>query len=229
MIQFSDKKIEKSWVQNAKHWVNAIRNREIESRLQVTNSAIVSAILNTNPLKLLDIGCGEGWLARELSIRGIDVLGIDIVPQLINEAIRLGGGRFQVLPYKDLSQRAIKEKFDVAVCNFSLLGNESVVGIFRSVPDMLNNHGYFIVQTIHPVSGCGVGEYRNEWREGSWEGFSDSFINPPPWYFRTLKAWKDLYLENGFTICEIIEPLNPETKAFSSIIFVGKMKANPEI
>lgn len=226
MTLYSDKNIIDSWFQNAKPWISAVRNNEIESRFLITNKAIKDTVLEKSPIKVLDIGCGEGWLARELNKVGIDVYGIDIVPQLVDEANKQGNGKFQVLSYEDLSQETIKEKYDVAVCNFSLLGNESVAKIFQSISSLLNENGYFIVQTIHPISGCGDEEYIDGWRKGTWKGFSDSFTNPPPWYFRTLKTWKDLFLNNGFSICEIIEPLNPKTKTFASIIFVGKIEAN---
>lgn len=225
MKLYSDKNIIESWLQNATSWIYAVQNNEIESRSLITNKAIIDAILEKNPLKVFDIGCGEGWLARELNSAGVDVYGIDIVSHLVEEANKQGGGKFEVLPYEYLSQETIKEKFDVAVCNFSLLGNESVVKLFQNIYGLLNENGSFIVQTIHPIAGCGGEEYKDGWRKGTWKGFNDSFTNPPPWYFRTIKTWKDLFLNNGFTITEIIEPLHPKTKTFASIIFIGQIDA----
>lgn len=225
MTLHSDKNIINSWLQNAKPWINALRNNEIESRSLITNKAIVDTILEKKPLKILDIGCGEGWLARELNSVGVYVYGIDIVPQLVEEANKQGGGKFQVLPYEYVSQETIKEKFDVAVCNFSLLGNESVAKIFQCITGLLNENGCFIVQTIHPISGCGDEEYKDGWRKGTWKGFSDSFTNPPPWYFRTVETWKNLFHNNGFSISKIIEPINPKTKTVASIIFIGNIEA----
>ncbi len=222
MKLYADKDIIESWLQNAKPWIHTIHNNKIESRSLITNKAIVDAILEKKPLKVLDIGCGEGWLARELNDFGVRVHGIDVVPQLVDEANEQGGGTFQILSYEDLSKDTIKAKFDIAVCNFSLLGKESVTKIFRSVSDLLNENSYFIVQTIHPISGCGDAKYKDGWRKGSWTGFSDSFTNPPPWYFRTIETWKDLFLHNGFSVNEIKEPLNPKTKTIASIIFIGK-------
>ncbi|MEP7154069.1 MAG: class I SAM-dependent methyltransferase [Nitrospira sp.] len=39
---------------------------------------------------MLDLGCGEGWLARELSARQIDDVGLDATAQLIEEPGRQG-------------------------------------------------------------------------------------------------------------------------------------------
>jgi len=222
MPLYSDRNIIDSWLQNAEPWVSAVRNNEIESRALITNSAIIKAILDRKPRNVLDIGCGEGWLTRELANSGVVMHGIDVVPELIDEATNRGGGTFQVLSYEDMSKDDFGDKFDLAVCNFSLLGNESVAVIFRGVSELLNDAGYFIVQTIHPVSVCGEAEYVDGWRKGSWEGFSDEFTNPPPWYFRTLESWKTLFQQNGFDLTEVQEPLNPKTKTFASVIFIGK-------
>ena len=86
---------------------------------------------------------------------------------------------------------------------------------------MLNKNGFFIIQTIHPIEGCGDHKYEDGWRKGSWSGFSDDFSNPPPWYFRTLETWKELFLQNGLNLIEMIEPINPKTEKFASIILLA--------
>ncbi|WP_221176052.1 class I SAM-dependent methyltransferase [Brevibacillus nitrificans] len=37
-------------------------------------------IIRYRPSRVLDVGCGEGWLARTLNEEGIDVVGIDGSP-----------------------------------------------------------------------------------------------------------------------------------------------------
>jgi len=222
VAEYSDKKILDSWFKNAKPWISAIRDNEIESRTLITNSAIINTILQHDPKNVLDIGCGEGWLARELNTHNIRTIGIDAIPELIDAAKEKGGGRFRLLAYDDLTLDVINEKFDLIICNFSLLGNESVTHLFQHVPTMLNDGGYFIVQTIHPIHGCQENKYNDGWREGSWLGFNQQFTDPAPWYFRTLKSWKTLFSLNNLTLKEIIEPLSPKTGNPASIIFIGK-------
>ncbi|MCK5662554.1 MAG: class I SAM-dependent methyltransferase [Thiotrichaceae bacterium] len=221
MNNFSDQQIIDSWRINARPWVTAVREGEIESRLQVTNKAIIDSIIERNPKTVLDAGCGEGWLVRELSKLSVSSLGIDVVPELIIFAQKEGGGRFKSLAYENLSYDTLKEKFDLIVCNFSLLGNESVVQMFEQVPCLLNKAGAFIVQTIHPAKGCGNEKYVDGWMEGSWEGFNEKFSNPAPWYFRAMETWKTLFINNGFTLTKILEPLNQKTDIAASVIFIG--------
>lgn len=219
---FSDAKIVESWGKNALPWTIAVREKQIESRRQVTDQAIIGAILSRSPRSVLDIGCGEGWLVRELTARNINVVGVDVVPALIEAARRAGGGEFRVRSYEEIAARKLGVSVDVIVCNFSLLGKESVEGVFGAVPSMLNKHGSFIVQTLHPVIACGDLPYREGWREGSWTGFSADFSDPPPWYFRTLESWIRLFMHNGFRLPEVLEPVYARTQKPASVIFIGE-------
>jgi len=223
MKKYSDQQIIDSWHKNAKPWIDAIREGEIESRVLVTNQAIVDAILLRQPKTVLDIGCGEGWLVRELVAHGIDALGIDVVPDLIESAKRDNAGRFHTLAYEDISVGTLKQKFDVAVCNFSMLGKESVEHVFQQVPSLLNDGGAFIVQTLHPIVACGDQPYLDGWRQGSWAGFSDAFTNPAPWYFRTLESWEALFGHSGLHLAKITEPLHQKTNLPASVIFVAEL------
>lgn len=221
MKNFSDQKIVQSWHKNARPWVSAVRQGQIESRVLVTNQAILDAILQRTPKTVLDVGCGEGWLVRELGKAGINTLGIDVVQGLIDAAKKAGGGRFRRLAFEELSPEVMHEKFDVMVANFSLLGDESVRHVFQQAPLLLKTGGAFIVQTLHPVAGCSEGHYADGWREGSWTGFSGPFSDPAPWYFRTQETWTSLFQANGLHLNQIVEPLNPKTKNPVSVIFTG--------
>lgn len=219
---FSDAKIVESWVKNARPWTVAVREGRIESRKQITDQAIVDAILSRAPGSVLDIGCGEGWLVRELATRNISVVGVDVVPALVEAAKRAGGGDFRAMSYEEIAAGKLRVSVDVIVCNFSLLGKESVEGVFRAAPSLLNSRGSFIVQTLHPVMACGDLSYRDGWREGSWTGFSADFSDPAPWYFRTLENWIKLFVDSGFRIRDVREPLHPETRKPASVIFIGE-------
>ena len=145
------------------------------------------------------------------------------MPEFIDYALNEGGARFKVLAYEDLGFAAINRKFDVIVCNFSLLGNESVIHLFQQAASLLNEKGAIIIQTIHPETGCGDGKYVDGWREGSWSGFNNQFSDPAPWYFRTIASWKGLFVEHGFTLSKVLQPFNPKTQKPASIIFVAEL------
>jgi 2-polyprenyl-3-methyl-5-hydroxy-6-metoxy-1,4-benzoquinol methylase len=214
-----DRQIVDSWSVNASLWIQAVRDREIESRKRVTDKAIVDAVMNRNPRSVLDLGCGEGWLARELHARGVEVIGVDVVPDLIDAAAQAGGGDFRTMSYEDVVAGRLEVSVDIVVCNFSLIGAQVVDDLISAAPSLLNAGGAFIIQTLHPVAACGDQPYVNGWREGSWAGFSNEFTDPAPWYFRTIEGWTRLFQKAGFSRTEISEPVHPDTQVSASIIF----------
>ena len=218
----SDTRIIEAWSNNARPWITAVREGRIESRKQITDRAIVDAILGRAPRSVLDIGCGEGWLARALAPHHIGVIGVDTVPALVEAARKAGGGDFHVMSYEDIASGNLHASADVVVCNFSLLGKESVEGIFGIAPTLLNPHGALIVQTLHPVAACGDLPYRDGWRQGSWAGISGDFSEPAPWYFRTLEGWARLFTDGGLRLSEIREPLHPDSQRPASVILIGE-------
>lgn len=216
-----DQQIIASWLENGDPWTIAVRERRIRSRVLVTDAAIVAAVRARSPRTMLDIGCGEGWLAREFAGLGVDVLGIDVVPALIENARRQGGGRFEIMTYEALAERGLLEKFDVCVCNFSLLGAEVTNRLVAALPAMLAPGGALIVQTLHPWTASGDEAYRDGWRAGSWSGINGEFGEPAPWYFRTLQNWMQLFSDAGLRVESILEPLHPHMGRPASMILIG--------
>lgn len=219
----SDAEIIEAWHANAAPWTKAVRDGDIESRRLVTDRAVVDAIVSNTPRSVLDVGCGEGWLTRALSARGISVIGVDVVPALIEQAQKAGGGEFRVAAYEELSARKLHVLVDLVVCNFSLIGNESVDDLFVAVKSLLHPGGTLVVQTLHPLIACGDQPYVDGWRPGSWAGFSGDFVRPAPWYFRTLESWVRLFTANGWHLEEIREPMHPNTGKPASILFIAHM------
>ncbi len=219
--EFSDEQVVEAWQENAAPWTDAVRGRKIESRNLVTDSAIVDAVISRNPQKVLDIGCGEGWLSRALAQRGIQCIGVDVVPDLIAKAQALGGGDFRVASYEEIAGGVLDEKVDVAVANFSLIGGPAVDAMIARTPELLNRDGSFIIQTPHPLVSTSEQPYVDGWREGSWAGCGGNFAKPAPWYFRTVESWVKLLRGSGLQLLELREPVHPVTGKPASLILIA--------
>lgn len=226
--EFSDKKILQSWHENAKEWVKVIDRAAIPSRELITNQAIIDAILAHSPTSVLDVGCGEGWLARVLAAKGIEVWGIDAVPELIAEAKNRSEGRqqFMTASYEDLDTETLPQKFDLVVCNFSLIGETATKTFIQKTGTLLNPGGHLLVQTLHPLVSCGEQSYIDSWRPGSWAGIDGNFKEAAPWYFRTTSSWVELFMQNGLALVSLKEPLNPATGKPASLILRGELTQN---
>jgi 2-polyprenyl-3-methyl-5-hydroxy-6-metoxy-1,4-benzoquinol methylase len=218
----NDAKIVDSWHKNAAPWTVAVRNLQIESRQLITDQAIVEAILSRSPQSVLDLGCGEGWLSRSLTARGIQSIGTDAIPALIEQAQELGGGNFRTISYEEIAAGQLQISVDAIVCNFSLFGKESVEQLFQKIPSLLRPAGSLIVQTLHPLVAGGDQPEQDGWRAGSWQGFNADFIEPAPWYFRSLDSWLQLFKKNKLQLIEMREPRHPRTQQPASIIFVAE-------
>lgn len=221
MSMLTDERIVDAWSRNTDPWVAAVRGREIASRALVTDAAIVDAVRSCAPRTGVDLGCGEGWLIRALP--EVDMIGVDAIPGLVEAAQVSGGGAFGVMSYEEIAAGGLQLSVDVAVCNFSLIGEEATANLLRAAPTYLRPGGTLIVQTVHPLMACGDAPYVDGWREGSWAGFSSDFQDAPPWYFRTVASWVALFVDSGLRLVEIREPLHPETGKPVSLILMGQL------
>jgi 2-polyprenyl-3-methyl-5-hydroxy-6-metoxy-1,4-benzoquinol methylase len=205
-------RMRESWQRNAAAWTDAVRGQRIASRRAGTDAAIVDAVLKWAPSRVLDAGCGEGWLARVLAERGVGVVGIDASEPLIESARALGGGRFETMTYADLAANAhaLGAPFDVAVCNFALL-EEDLAPALDAIVRALGTDGRLVVQTVHPWTACGDARYENGWRLETFAAFGEGFAAPMPWYFRTLGAWVDALAAAGFRVERVEEPVDRES------------------
>lgn len=200
-----EEQIAKSWTANAAAWRTAVRERSIESRRVATDAAIVDAVLAQRPRTVLDLGCGEGWLARALASRGIEVTGVDGSAELIASAKELGGGEFHVLRYDELPR--LGRTFDVAVANFSLLDE-----VLPELPAPV-----VVIQTVHPSFAAADG-----WQVEDFATMPGQWREPMPWYFRTLDSWRAALARAGYTLAETREPRHPESGAPLSVILVAR-------
>ncbi len=110
-------------------------------------------------------------MIRALTANVERLLGVDAVEELTALAHQAGGGDFLAMDYDAIAQGGIAAKFDVAVCNFSLLGYDSVNRLIRSIPSLLNVNGHLVIQTLHPKESSHSQSYVDGWRDGSWHGF----------------------------------------------------------
>jgi 2-polyprenyl-3-methyl-5-hydroxy-6-metoxy-1,4-benzoquinol methylase len=130
-----DQDILSSWDANAGLWTSAVRGATIPSRAAGTDQAIVDAVKSLQPKRLVDIGCGEGWLVRRLADElDCEITGIDGGTDLINTArTEHETGRYLILSYDAIVGQpgVLAGPYDVAVFNFSLLA-EDISSLLRA-------------------------------------------------------------------------------------------------
>lgn len=220
-VMNNEQKIIDSWQVNASNWIDIIDSNGIESRRLITNKAIVDAVVKSKPASVLDVGCGEGWLSKELFENGIEVSGVDVIPALIEKAQEKVKGDFFVASYEDiyLEKISFSKKFDAIVINFALIGKESTENLLSALPKFLTEDGKLFIQTLHPDSRKAINDYESGWKEGSWDGLGDQFSEAYQWYFRTMEDWLSLLDKSGFKQLSVTEVLHPISGKPLSVIF----------
>lgn len=206
-----------SWVTNADAWTTAVRDGAIASRRLGTDAAALAACARVTERvrgrapRALDLGCGEGWLARALAANGADAMGIDASEALVERAREAGGdARYEAVSYEALRDdpTRVPGPFDLVVCNFALL-DDAVAATLATLGARLSPDGRLVIQTLHPW--VAEGPYADGWRVETFAAFASPFPAHMPWYFRTLGSWVAALGAASLRLETLEEPPHPET------------------
>jgi len=105
--------------------------------------------------RVLELGCGEGRVCRDLNARGYRVTGVDVAPTMVRlarEADPEGDYRLAdaaALPFVDA-------EFDLVVAYNSLMDVDDLEGAIREAARVLAPGGRFAICVTHPLADAGV-------------------------------------------------------------------------
>lgn len=220
-----DTSVLRSWRHNAQAWIDAVRSGAIESRRQVTDQAILLAVLGRQPERVLDLGCGEGWLLRALAERGLEVTGVDGDTTLVQAARVAGSANVHQATYEQLAQAQVDvgHGYDLVCANFALL-HQDIIPLLAAMRALLAPGGALVIQTLHPWATAN-GDYQDGWREESFSGFAGQWA-PMPWYFRTLSSWLNALDMAGLRLVSLQEPQHPQSPMPQSLLLVAQSPAS---
>ncbi|QBF26375.1 class I SAM-dependent methyltransferase [Pseudomonas tructae] len=216
-----DTRLLQSWQHNAHAWIKAVRSGAIDSRQQVTDQAILLAVLGRQPGRVLDLGCGEGWLLRALAERGIDAVGVDGDPTLVEAARSAGSATVYLADYQALTQATVDvgHDYDLICANFALL-HQDIIPLLCAMNTLLAPGGALVIQTLHPWTAS-AGDYQDGWREETFAGFKGQW-QPMPWYMRTLSSWITALDMAGYKLLSLQEPQHPQSALPQSLLLIAQ-------
>lgn len=168
---------------------------------------------NLEGRRVLDLGCGHGWLGARLATAGADLLGVDGSQALIQQA-RMA---YPQLTWEvhDLTKPAPNRwgRFDVVIAHMVLMDIPDLHELLAGVDRLLLENGTFVFTILHPsffnqpimeAPSRGwmraVGGYLDHetWNVDSFGGHRH-YHRPLTWYVQQL-------LHHGFVITGIDEP-----------------------
>jgi 2-polyprenyl-3-methyl-5-hydroxy-6-metoxy-1,4-benzoquinol methylase/glycosyltransferase involved in cell wall biosynthesis len=151
--------------------------------------------------RVLDVGCGSGWLSEYFARLGYDVTGVDISPDLVEmsreRVAHVAYGADHETPLRcefrvhDIERAPLEEKFDACICYDSLHHFEDERAVVRNLAAMMDVGGQlFILEGERPPAGSrSEEELRGVMREfGTLES---------PFDYEYLRALLD---EHGFAV-----------------------------
>lgn len=146
-----------SWEEEARNWIAWARTPNHDAYWEYSPGFF--ELVPPPGRATLEIGCGEGRVARDLARRGHRVTGVDSSPTLLAAAQELQpDAEFHLadaaaLPFPDAS-------FDVVVAYNSLMDIEDMPGAVRDAARVLEPGGCFCVCVTHPFVDAGRFERR---------------------------------------------------------------------
>ena len=206
-----DEKKKKEWQKNADFWIKIIRQKLDPYRLKITNKAVLEPLKGGKKLRILDAGCGEGYLCRILAKKGHRVFGIDFCSKLIEAAKDLERKKPLGIKYfvRNLKKTSFPSSFfDVILSHQTINEIENPQKAFREFSRILKKEGRLILLFLHPCFEIDPKIYFQKVKIKK-PYYLVSGIRSPSFYFYLhlpLSIWLELLKKSGFLIEAIKEP-----------------------
>jgi len=216
------------WDRNAEVWTELSRLGWNVYRDSVNSPAFHGMLPDVAGKRGLDVGCGEGHTARQLTAKGAEMFGLDISPVFLSLAAALGQARYtagsaQELPFGDA-------QFDFVTAEMCLMDLPDQSKAFQEIHRVLRPGGFLQFSIVHP---CFAPPYRRLLRDVKGEAYAvevgryfdrgngeiDRWIfSVPhrakadrrpfevPTFHRTLSEWLNVIIESGFMLEQLAEP-----------------------
>jgi SAM-dependent methyltransferase len=144
-----------AWERNAAEWIAFVRNpAELDSHYHRYHRDMFLELVPPAAGRTLDVGCGEGRLARDLAALGHEVTGVDRSPTMLAAAREVSPdlewhlADAAALPLPDAA-------FRLAIAFMSLQDTDDLDGAVGEVARVLEPGGRLCVAVVHPLNSAG--------------------------------------------------------------------------
>jgi SAM-dependent methyltransferase len=208
------------WDEHAQWWIDGFTDGADPEYVEQIIPLAVEELAGRH--KILDLGCGDGQIARALAAQGSDVLGVDPTQLHIDVAIERGGGPRYLLGGATKIP-ADDETFDAVVACLVFEHIDQMDEAMMEVARVLKPNGQFSFFLNHPLlqtPGSGwiddhiIDPPEQYWRIGPYlvetesieEVEKDVYIR---FIHRPLSRYVNALLANGMSLDRMVEPSPP--------------------
>lgn len=224
--RFDAASVRESWDRAADAYAQGQASGRDYYRYEFLGPEQVAICGDVGELRLLDVGCGNGYFAREMAQRGARVTAIDISPRMIEHALQREraaplGIDYRVGNAAELAEHFEAESFDMAASCVALQDMPEPATVLRGIRSLLRPGGRFVASIVHP---CGDTPHRiwehdaaghKRWLcidryfdrgpiEHVWRRWAYDFVTTA--LHATLEDWLEWILGAGFRLRALREP-----------------------
>jgi SAM-dependent methyltransferase len=228
--RFDADSVREAWDRASDAWAHGQASGRDFYRYEFFGPAHVALCGEVRGLRVLDVGCGSGYLSRELAQRGASVVGVDISPRMIAHAMRLESAVPLGIEYRVLDAAALPEgldarDFDMAASCLALQDMTDVPRVLRGVRALLRPGGRLVASITHPCTDTPLRRWEldadgaKRWLcidryfdrgplQFEWSGWAEDFTTEA--IHAPLEEWIRWIQESGFRLRGLQEPCPTE-------------------
>jgi SAM-dependent methyltransferase len=189
------------------------------AKRHLINPAVLRLLGDVAGRRVLDAGCGNGYLSRMLADRGADVVGVEPGRSLFDFALEHEAAAPLGIRYVQADLCALPDlgaPFDAVVASMVLPAVPDWTGALRACLQVLRPGGLFVFTVNHPCFEQLGGTWREhgEYRTGR---YLSEYEMPGPSatdFHRTVSTYLNQLVALGGQVVELCEPgLSPELVA----------------
>lgn len=173
--------------------------------------------------RVLDLGCGEGIVARALAVRGASVVGIDLSPRMIEHARAAGTGQPGMVIYSVddgcVLSTVAADSVNWVTAGLSLNNVPDLDAALSAVRRVLTVQGSLVFTVPHPcfeaphatwtqaTDGAALRVVGDYLAEGFWRSDNPEGARRAGNQHRTLSTYLTALVRHGFVLEAVTEPV----------------------
>ena len=146
-------RLSEAWDREADAWVAWARRAGHDSYWRFHREAFLGLLPAPGRIAL-DLGCGEGRVARDMASLGHRVLAVDRSPTMVRHAVAAGGPAL-VLQADSAALPLATASVDLVVAFMSLQDMDDMPGAVREAGRVLAAGGRLCLAVVHPLNAVG--------------------------------------------------------------------------